>query len=124
MKKLKYLISLAALVISSFAQSEPFTQAAFDKLLKSGKPTLVEVHAAWCSTCKKQSPITNALLKEKPYRLITPLRVDFDNQKDVVRDLRVRWQSTLIVYKGGKEVSRSTGDTTREGIESLLKMVI
>lgn len=38
-------------------------------------------------------------------------RVDFDRQKDVVRRPRVQYQSTLIVYNGGREVARSTAVT-------------
>lgn len=124
MKTFKFLLTALALLATGLAHAEPFTQEAFDHLLKSGKPTLVEVHADWCSTCKKQAPITNALLTLEPYRQISPLKVDFDKQKDVLKTLRVSKQSTLIVFKNGKEVGRSLGETSREGIESLLKKAI
>ena len=124
MKTLKSLLTTLALVAAGFAHAEPYSQEAFDNLLKAGKPTLVEVHADWCSTCKKQAPITNALLKLEPYRQISPLTVDFDTQKDALKTLRVNKQSTLIVFKNGKEVGRSLGDTSREGIENLLKKAI
>ena len=124
MKTLKFLLTTLALLAAGFAHADPYTQEAFDNLLKTGKPTLVEVHADWCSTCKKQAPITNALLKLEPYRQISPLTVDFDTQKDALKTLRVNKQSTLIVFKNGKEVGRSLGDTSREGIENLLKRAI
>ena len=124
MKTLKSLLTTLALVAAGFAHAEPYSQEAFDNLLKAGKPTLVEVHADWCPTCKKQAPITDALLKLEPYRQISPLTVDFDTQKDALKTLRVNKQSTLIVFKNGKEVGRSLGDTSREGIENLLKKAI
>ncbi|HEY3326656.1 MAG TPA: thioredoxin family protein [Novimethylophilus sp.] len=126
MKSLLYFLSMLAILIATSALAEqiPYTQPVFDKLIKESKPVLVEVHADWCSTCRAQAGITDALLREKPYRGIRSLRVDYDSQKDVVRALHVPIQSTLIVFKGGKEVGRSLGDTSREGIENLLKKAI
>lgn len=124
MKSLKPLLITSILIAAGLAHAEPFTQDAFVNLINSGKPTLVEVHADWCSTCKKQAPITNALLKLEPYQQIRPLTVDFDKQKDALKTLRVSKQSTLIVFKNGKEVGRSLGDTSRDGIENLLKKAI
>lgn len=124
MKTFKSLLALLALLFATFSHAETYTQETFDNLLKAGKPTLVQVHADWCSTCKKQAPIVSALLKLEPYRQIRPLRVDFDKQKDVLKILRASKQSTLIVFKDGKEVGRSLGDTSQEGIENLLKKAI
>jgi len=45
-------------------------------------------------------------------------------QKDVVKNFKVTMQSTLIVFKGGKEVGRSTGDTKKDSIADLLKKAI
>ena len=124
MKTIKLLLSALALLAATVAQAEPYTQEAFDRLQSEGKPTLVAVHADWCPTCKRQAPIIDALLKQPPYSAITLLKVDFDTQKDIVKSLRVPRQSALIVYKNGKEVGRTLGDTSRTGIENLLKRAI
>jgi thioredoxin 1 len=124
MKIVKALLSAFVLMAATVAQAEPYTQEAFDRLLSEGKSTLVAVHADWCPTCKRQAPIIDTLLKQPSYRAITLLKVDFDKQKDVVKSLRVPRQSALIVYKNGKEVGRSLGDTSRVGIENLLKRAI
>jgi thioredoxin-like negative regulator of GroEL len=112
--------------ISAVAQANwtPYSQSAFDKLQAEGKPTLVLVHADWCPTCRAQAPIISSLLSQKEYQGITALRVDFDTQKDVVRAFHVPMQSTLIVFTGGKEVGRSTGDTTQTHIEALLQKTL
>lgn len=124
MKIVKTLLSALVLLAAAAAHAEPYTQEAFDRLLSEGKPTLVAVHADWCPTCKRQAPIIDALLKQAPYSAITLLKVDFDKQKDVVKSLHVPRQSALIVYKNGKEVGRSLGDTSRVSIENLLKRAI
>ncbi|MGB4812904.1 MAG: thioredoxin family protein [Methylophilaceae bacterium] len=109
---------------SAMADTVAFTQTSFDQLQKAGKPILVHIHANWCPTCRAQSPIISSLLKQNEFKNLTSLRVDFDNQKDIVRAFHVSQQSTLIVFKGGKEVGRSLGDTTPSGIEKLLRKTL
>ena len=106
---------------AAMADTLPYTQAAFDKLQHERKPILVGVHADWCPTCRAQAPILESLLKRNDFQGVTSFRVDFDKQKDVLHFFHVSKQSTLIVFKGGKEVGRSLGDTSRDGIEALLR---
>ena len=109
---------------SALAASPAFDQAAFDKLQAEGKPILIAVHADWCGICKKQEPIIDDLLTTPALKSITALRVDYDKQKDIVRSFDVSRQSTLIVFKGGKEVGRSTGVTDKDSIAALLQKAI
>jgi thiol-disulfide isomerase/thioredoxin len=106
---------------SVFAAQSNYTEVEFNQLQKEGKSILVVVHAPWCPTCRAQAPIINELLSENEFKEINALRVDFDSQKDILKKLNVSKQSTLIVFKGGKEVARSTGDTSLWNIEKLLK---
>jgi thiol-disulfide isomerase/thioredoxin len=126
MKSFLYFIFMLPLLLatSAWADKAPYTQNEFDRLIKEGNPVLVEVHADWCSSCRAQARITDALLREKPYSHIRSLRVDYDKQKEALKRLRVPRQSTLLIFKDGKEVGRSLGDTSDEGIENLLKKVI
>ena len=124
---MKYFFTLFTVVVSmlftvtSFAESSPYNDAKFEADLKSGKSIVVAVHAPWCSTCRAQAPVLKEELAKKEFQNITALYVDFDSQKEVLQKLGVRRQSTLIVFKDGKEVGRSLGDTTAFGIESLLQ---
>ena len=106
---------------SVFAVPSSYTEAEFNQLQKEGKSILVVVHAPWCPTCRAQAPIINELLSENEFKEINALRVDFDSQKDILKKLNVSKQSTLILFKDGKEVARSTGDTSLWNIEKLLK---
>lgn len=127
---MKYFFTLFTVVISmlfsvaSFAESLPYNDAKFEADLKSGKSIVVAVHAPWCSTCRAQAPVLKEELSKKEFQNITALYVDFDSQKEVLKKLGVRRQSTLIVFKDGKEVGRSLGDTTAFGIESLLQKAL
>ena len=100
---------------------EPYTQAKLDALNQSGQPVLVAIHADWCSTCKTQEKILQELLPQPEFKRIKMLRVDFDRQKDVVNSFGVQYQSTLIAFKNGREVGRSTADQSQARIAELLR---
>ncbi len=105
---------------ASWAAGKPFDQAGFEAAQAAGKPILVEVHADWCSTCRAQEPVISKLMQDPKNADFVVLRVDFDQQKDVLKRLRTQYQSTLIVFKGKKEVSRSTGETSKDAIAAQL----
>ena len=102
------------------AEIEAFTPAAFEAAKRAGGPILVDVTAPWCPTCKAQKPILSELLSDPRFAAMTVLHVDFDGQKDALKVLGVRMQSTLISYKGGQEVGRSTGVTDKAAIAAQL----
>jgi thioredoxin 1 len=106
------------------AAEEAFTQAAFDRLQQQGAPILISIHADWCPTCRAQAPIVKKLLEQDEFKPIHALRVDFDQQKDVVKAFKAIKQSTLIVFKGGKEVDRSLGVTSEPAIEALMRKAL
>ena len=111
-------------ISSAFAVGDAFEQSRFDQLLKEGKPILVAVHADWCATCRAQEIFLKDLLKTPPYNSFQVLRVDFDRQKETVRAFKVRMQSTLIVFKNGKEVARSTADTDKDSVALMLRKAL
>jgi thioredoxin 1 len=104
----------------AFAKTPAFTEAAFKAAQKDGKSILIEIHASWCPTCKAQAPILNGLLETPKFKDVVSFRVDFDDQADQVRAFGAQTQSTLIVFKGTKEMGRSVGDTDPASIEALL----
>lgn len=122
----KSLLLASSLLLTGpvFANPTVFTQSAFNQLQKEGKAILIEVHAPWCPTCRAQAAVTDMLLKDKEFKSINTLRVDFDSQKEVLKKFKVNKQSTLIVYKGFKEMGRSTGDTSSESIKKLIQKAI
>ncbi len=120
LKSLKTLIASAFLIGTSlFAHArQPFDASAFQQAQAAGKAILIDVTAPWCPTCKVQRPIVQEIEKSTPNLVV--YEVDFDSAKDVLKRLRVQSQSTLIVFKGAKEVGRSTGDTNPASITALV----
>jgi thioredoxin 1 len=104
------------------AEEEPFTREAFLAAQSSGKSILVEIHASWCPTCQAQKPILGKLFADPKFKNLAVFRVDFDSQKDEVRNFKARIQSTLITFKGKEEIARSVGDTNPDSIADLLAL--
>lgn len=102
----------------------PFTQAAFEAAQKAGKPILIDTFAVWCDVCARQKPIIDKLLQDPKYKDLVTFRVDFDTQKDVMRAFNARVQSTLIAFRGAKEVGRSVGETQPEWVDDLLSKTV
>lgn len=102
------------------AEWKDFKADEFTAAQAEGRPILVDVFAAWCSVCRAQNPILTKLTREPKYKDLVVFKVDYDAQKDVVRSFNVQRQSTLIVFKGDKELDRSVGDTSVLSIEGLL----
>lgn len=108
-------LALALALPASLRAGEPwtpFTQAGFDEAQAAGRTIVVDVHADWCPTCRKQAPILAELLtNEAALGDVVALKVEFDREKDFLRAHNVPGQSTLLVFKGREEVARSTGET-------------
>jgi thioredoxin 1 len=114
------LVASTCAIASAFAEPAPtFEPMAFAEAQKAGKPILLAIHASWCPTCKAQAPILSELRADPKFRDLVYSVIDFDSQKDVVNRFGVRMQSTLIAFKGEKEVGRSVGDTQRASIFAL-----
>lgn len=126
MKMIRSTLMLLAMLFPLFAHAvgAPYTQEKLNALNKAGKPTLVFIYAEWCPTCRAQEKILGELLLTNEFKDINTLRVDFDAQRSVVRAFRVQYQSTLIVFKGGKELGRMTGETDRDLIAALLRKAL
>ena len=119
--KLYKIIIASALLLSAslVAQAgQPFDTKAFQQAQTAGKTILIDVTASWCPTCRQQRPIVQEIEKEKPNLVV--YEVDFDTAKDFLKRFHVQYQSTLILFKGGAEVGRSTGETDPDRIRALV----
>ena len=111
--------SLWIAATAAFAAELPFNKAKFDAALAQGQPVIVDFSASWCPTCKQQKPIVQGLLKEEKLQPVTLFIADFDTEDALKQRLHVTMQSTFVVFKGGKEVGRATGQTQKAEIAAL-----
>ena len=116
-----FALALSLLANFSMASEVPFNQAQFTSMRDAGKPVAVVFHADWCPTCKAQAPVLKQLMQTAEFQNLTLFVADFDTEKALKRALRVTQQSTLVVFKDGKESGRSTGDTQADNLAAVLR---
>lgn len=102
------------------AEKFDYSRSAFAQAQASNAPILVEIFAPWCSVCRAQQPALEGVEADPRFKDLKVFRVDFDRQKEVVRSLGAKSQSTLIMFKGKKETGRSVGDTDSDSIGALV----
>jgi thioredoxin 1 len=121
---LKHTLAILALTFSasSFAGgTSAFDKTAFESAKAQGKTVVVDFHADWCSTCKKQKPVLESLIKEPSMNSVVVFTADFDKETDLKKSLNIQKQSTLVVFKGQAEKARQMGLTSREEIKALIE---
>jgi thiol-disulfide isomerase/thioredoxin len=106
------------------AAEVPFDQAQFDSMRAAGKPVAVVFHADWCPTCRAQAPVLKDLAQSPDLKSVTLYVANFDTEKALKKSLGVTKQSTIVVFKNGKESARSTGDTQQDSLAALLRHAV
>ena len=124
MKAIKAVIVFGSMLFaaSAFAlEIKPYSADTFAQIQKSGAGVALHFHADWCPTCRAQEKVFNGWKSDAsvPGNLLV---VDYDKERDLKNKLNVRTQSTLIVFKGDKEVARLAGKSDEKSLkEALLK---
>jgi len=110
---------------SAFAAVTAYDPTTFNQARKDGGPVLLMVHADWCPTCRAQAPVVDKLAAKPEFAKFRIFRMDYDKEKNgFVLAFRVNRQSALLVFKGGKEIGRSIGETNEEAIANLMRKAI
>lgn len=110
--------------IALAAKPVSYTPGLVDDLLADGHTVFVDFKASWCTTCRAQERVINALLDQNPDygKSIKFVNVDWDDYaKDpLTKRLKIPRRSTLVVLKGDKELGRVVAQTSKTAIKSLM----
>jgi thiol-disulfide isomerase/thioredoxin len=119
-------VSVMLMLVAAFAAATemPFNQAEFDSMRAAGKPVALVFHADWCPICRAQAPVLKQLMQTPDLKAVTLFVANFDTEKALKHSLGVTKQSTIIVFKDGKESARSTGDTQQASLAALLRHAV
>jgi thioredoxin 1 len=101
-----------------------FTDANFnDTVLKAEKPVLVDFFADWCGPCRMVAPVIDELAKSYDGKMVVG-KLDVDANPGVAGKFGVMSIPTVILFAGGKEVSRQVGFGGKEIYEEMVKKAV
>lgn len=83
-------------------------------------PIVVDFYADWCAPCKVMAPLLDELAAARMGQLLVA-KLDTDANPASTQKYGIRGIPTLIVFRGGQEVSRQTGAIAREQLHALVE---
>jgi thioredoxin 1 len=110
---LLYALPTLALDIVPY-QAEQFAQAR-----AAGKVTAIQFHSGWCPICVMQERGVRTLKEDKAFDQVTVYQADFFKEEALRKQFNVTSFSTLVIFKGGEERARTTGDSRPEQLKPL-----
>ena len=116
-----YILFVFAFSTNSFAKETTFKKELFDKAQADGKVVVVSSWIKYCSSCASQMKVLNKAKNE--FDNIEYFTFDVTN-KEIADLFEIQYQTTLLIFKGGKEVYRSIGETTEGLIYEAIKASI
>ena len=93
-----------------------FTIETFEEAKKNGETVVVIAWNKYCGTCKRQKVVLDQA--EKDFKDVLFLYYYHPKMKDVSKYLKIDHRSTILVYKGSAEVSRTLGQVDKSVIYS------
>ena len=96
-----------------------FSTEIFEKEKDSGKTVVINSYEVWCGTCSEQTKILDQA--EKEFKDIIFLSYEQSKNKEIAQKLNIKYWTTIVVYKGNKEVARIVGQTDKKTIYSAIQ---
>ena len=114
--------------VYSMEKETTFNKELFDKAQSQGKIVIVSSWIKYCTSCASQMKVLNTAkkngqLSDIKFDNIEYFAFDVTN-KDISNFFNVQYQTTLLIFKGNKEVYRSIGETSEKLIYEALKASI
>ena len=118
MKKIFVIIFLliSTNVFSAENHRSNFTIQKFEEAKKNGETVVVTAWNKYCGTCKRQKVVLDQA--EKDFKEVLFLYYNHPKMKDIAKYLKIDHRSTILVYKGNAEVSRTLGQVNKSVIYS------
>jgi thioredoxin 1 len=91
-------------------------KGAFGALINSDVPVLVDVFATWCGPCKMLEPAIKQVAQKMSEQLKV-IKIDIDKNPQVAQAYGVQGVPTLLLFKNGKIVWRTSGVLPAHQIE-------
>jgi len=93
------------------------TESDFFKETNLEGVVLVDFFATWCPPCKMLLPILEDISNSRKYKIV---KINIDENPNIVNRYKIQSVPTLVVFKDGKAVEKSVGYIDRDEVISLM----
>lgn len=93
---------------------------AFQDLINSDKPVLIDFFATWCGPCQMLAPILSEVKSELNDQ-VKIIKIDVDKYQDLAAQYQVRGVPTMMIFKKGEMLWRQSGVLSKKDLVSILK---
>ncbi len=120
MKKLLILLFLLAQFPAKAADKYTnFSIESLENAKAAGKTLVINSYEPWCWSCRKQDKVL--LDAKEEFKDVVFLTYQQGKNKDIAKALEINFRSTIVVFKGKKEIARLVGQTDKNQIFSAIK---
>tara|TARA_Y100001936_G_C15709747_1_gene475320 strand:- start:162 stop:551 length:390 start_codon:yes stop_codon:yes gene_type:complete len=129
MKKIYiFIFCLFAFGANAIEKKTTFDKKLFNNAQSEGKIIVVSSWIKYCSSCANQMKVLQKAKKEGELSDIKFNNIEYFSfdvrNNEIANFFDVKYQTTLIIFKGDQEVYRSIGETTENLIYEALKASI
>ncbi|KAB2642459.1 MAG: thioredoxin [Verrucomicrobia bacterium] len=96
------------------------TDASFNQTVASSPILLVDFWAPWCGPCKMIGPVIDEIAEELAGK-VTVAKVNVDDCPAIAAEHRISAIPTIMIFRDGQLVDRSTGLASKAGLLEKLK---
>ena len=96
-----------------------FSLSSLEKAKAADKTVVVNSYEPWCWSCRKQDKVLIGAKDE--FKDVVFLTYQQGKHKDIAQALNISVRTTIVVFKGKKEVARIIGQTEKTEIYSAIK---
>jgi thioredoxin 1 len=91
----------------------------YKKFTESGL-VLIDIKTDWCGPCKMISPLVDEISSDYHDKGLSVGKLDADSNREIVTELGVRNIPTILLYKNGEIVDKSTGAVTKQKLVEMI----
>ena len=94
-----------------------------DEVLASPQPVLIDFWATWCGPCRMLGPTVDEIASEYEGKVVVA-KCNVDDCEDVAVRFGIRNIPTLLYFKDGQLVDRTSGLVSKAEIEAKLNALL
>jgi thioredoxin 1 len=95
----------------------------FESKINNKNIAILDIWAPWCGPCKQLSPIIDEVSSELGSDVVVG-KMDADSNLEFVKTLNVRNIPTILYFKNGEVVERTTGLKTKNEILEIVNKLL